>query len=507
MKTENGNRKRQKMKGHNCAKCVPGVFLVGVLLMMSAANLAAQTDIAAAARGNAQADSLVTVAFVSEVDSVHVCVNGVDTVRMPSRSMSVALKKGMHSFFFRKNGYNDLTMPMTITDSCTIPFRLVALNESAGDRAPLIALVRIISEPKGASIILNGLPAGITPKEFSIEAGEHMLVLQKECFYDDSIRFTALGGRKTDISRVLNPHFGAVEIISLPEPDADVYIDSVKIGTTPFLQRQFPSGNYVVRLSRPMSDDTIFAMIVQDLKITRHVVPMSVNYGELIVDAPWGAIYINDSLVSTEHYYSRLNPGTYRLRAERGWQSTPVNVPVVLGSQDIKKIQLDPLPRLGMLSVIISPFEASDADIYVNDERKGRAPFVIPMIIGDYNIRAQCSGFSEQNIKFVIKEKEKTNIQIKLEPLTEARQVAISSWSMRKWIGVGAAAAATAVGIYFYTKYSSNYRDYKSTIDSDNAAKFKDATQKNQKYFQISISLGSVAAAGSIFSCFMQMRQ
>jgi len=33
-------------------------------------------------------------------------------------------------------------------------------------------------------------------KEFSIEAGEHMLVLQKECFYDDSIRFTALGGGK-----------------------------------------------------------------------------------------------------------------------------------------------------------------------------------------------------------------------------------------------------------------------------------------------------------------------
>ena len=376
-----------------------------------------------------------------------------------------------------------------------------------GGKTPLFALVRIISEPKGATIILDSVKVCITPKEFSIEAGEHILVLQKERFYDDSIRFAAHGGRKKDISRVMNPHFGAVEIISLPEPDADVYIDSVKIGTTPFLQSQFPSGHYAVRLSRPMYGDTMFMITVQDLQVTRHVVPMSINYGELIVDAPWSAIYINDSLVSTEHYYSRLNPGTYRLRADRGWQYAPVTVPVVIGIQDLKEIRLDPLPRLGAVSVIVSPFEASDADIYVNDERKGRAPFVIPMIIGDYTIRARHSGFAEQNFKFAIKEKEKTNIQFNLESLTEARQVAISSWSLRKWIGAGSAVAASAAGIYFYAKYGSNYRDYKGTIDSDQAAKFRDATQKNQKYFQFSISLGSVAAAVSLFSWFMQLRQ
>jgi hypothetical protein len=368
-------------------------------------------------------------------------------------------------------------------------------------------VVRILSEPKGARIFLDTAMVGTTPQELTMEAGDHLLVLQKDWYYTDSLKFSAAKGKKKEISRILNPHFGKLEIISLPEPDADIYLDNTKIGTTPFLHEQYPSGTYQIRLVRTMYFDTTFTITVEDMKMVRCIIPMAVNYAELTVNAPWSKIFLNDSLVSNEQYYSRLHPGAYKVRTERGWQYTPALIQLNLAPKDQQEIQLEPIPKLGVVSVITGPFEASDAEIYMNDERKGRAPFVQSLLIGDYSIVARRTGFVSEFGKFVIRENEKTTVQLKLTSLADARQQAIARWSTWKWISAGVTALAVGTATYFYVIYSKNYKDYQSATDSDQAAASRSASLQNQKYFNITISIGGAAALTSVFSWFMQSRQ
>ncbi len=59
-----------------------------------------------------------------------------------------------------------------------------------------------------------------------------------------------LGSEQKVMSVVLHPRFGYLEIYSLPEQDAKVYIDSTLVGTTPFKSDRMPLRNYRIKVEK-----------------------------------------------------------------------------------------------------------------------------------------------------------------------------------------------------------------------------------------------------------------
>lgn len=59
-----------------------------------------------------------------------------------------------------------------------------------------------------------------------------------------------LGNEQKVMSVVLRPRFGYLEIFSLPEQNAKVYIDSIQVGVTPYKSDRMPLRNYLVRVEK-----------------------------------------------------------------------------------------------------------------------------------------------------------------------------------------------------------------------------------------------------------------
>jgi hypothetical protein len=470
-------------------------------------SISLQAQDTTAVTNSIHSDSLFKVMFLSIEDSIYTSADGIDTILAPTKIITHMVTRGEHVFYFAKPGFDELVLPLVIFESTTIPIHLESKYAANKSLLPSVTVLRVLSEPSGAQILLDGNNIGTTPKELPIEAGEHSLMLKKVLYYNDSLKFTAIEGKRKEICQVLSPNYGSIEILSLPEPGADVFINNVKVGTTPYSDPQFLSNTYQVRLTKRLYYDTTFSITIEDHQLTRRIVTLSDNYADLTVKAPWSTIFINDSLVGTEQFAAHVLPGTYKIRTERGWQYTPAEIRLVLAAKDQKEFLLEPMPRLGTLSVIAEPYEANNADIYLNGEQKGAAPFVQPMLIGDYSILARCPGFVPSSGSFVIKEKEKTSYKFHLVSLATARQQAIERWSTWKWIAAGVSVVALGSATYFYLTYKKDYNDYGSAKETDAALTSRQAAERNQKYFTLTVSIGSATTLASLFSWFMQAQQ
>ena len=110
-------------------------------------------------------------------------------------------------------------------------------------------------EPASANVYIddeqvpieNGLFSATMPK------GEHTYRVEAPMYQADA-GIVTLGDEQVIKSVTLKPKFGYMEIFSLPVQDADVYIDSVKVGTTPFRSDRMAIKEYNIRIEK----DTYF---------------------------------------------------------------------------------------------------------------------------------------------------------------------------------------------------------------------------------------------------------
>lgn len=106
-------------------------------------------------------------------------------------------------------------------------------------------------EPANANIYIddelvpveNGLFSATMPK------GEHTYRVEAPMYVSDAGVVT-LADEQVIKSVTLKPRFGYMEIFSLPEQDADVYIDSVLVGKTPYRSDRMAIKEYKVRIEK-----------------------------------------------------------------------------------------------------------------------------------------------------------------------------------------------------------------------------------------------------------------
>jgi len=430
------------------------------------------------------------VVIKSEPSGAEILINGQKYGTTPYQGEITA---GTHQLELRKPLYYPNISTFTVEESKTLELPITLKSR--------FGFVTIRSNVPNAKITIDGKQFGVAPLlKKELESIRHTVKVDAELYHPFSQELTITDGGQNEIMATLSPAFGTLEVNSTPDQGADVYIDGNIVGKTPFKSERAPSGKYIIKVSKWIYNSIEEEIIVEDGKTVTKNFSMMKNFGILTVNAPNSTIYLNNQRVAENSYNAPLQPARYTVRAERGEKYTPAEKEVFIKVDESELVKLEPEPRLGSLSVIVEPIEASKAEIYVNNEVKGKAPLVLPLLIGDYTVTAKQTNFLDAIGKISIKEREKVKLNLHMTTYEGSRQQKIGAWATWKWISIGSTVLATAAAVYFNSQANSNYNNYKNAGTTADADNYRSLTQKNNTIYKVSLSVSAVGIIGTIVS-------
>ena len=172
----------------------------------------------------------VAVVFHSEPPGAALKLNGRDLAATP------------HSTFLEPGVYEvELVRPYYLTETRTIEVRRGEKKQEVSIvLRPNFGEVQVDTKPSGARVTLDGVKSGRTPLRLSpVSPGPHRLVVEAERHYALEETFTIEAGEQLRFVDQINPMQGQLRILALTPSgamaeDAEVLLDGVRIGTTPF---------------------------------------------------------------------------------------------------------------------------------------------------------------------------------------------------------------------------------------------------------------------------------
>ncbi|HPE70265.1 MAG TPA: PEGA domain-containing protein, partial [Thermotogota bacterium] len=110
---------------------------------------------------------------------------------------------------------------------------------------PLVSAVTIVSDPSGASVLINGFVRGVTPLSLELESGTYEVALQMENFRPKFETIVLLPGENKTVSLVMESLLGYLHVT---EPEGiSIYVDGSFRGWAPNTIT-LPEGSYLVTL-------------------------------------------------------------------------------------------------------------------------------------------------------------------------------------------------------------------------------------------------------------------
>ena len=184
-------------------------------------------------------DTGVLVAFDSEPRGAVVLLDGKLLCQQTPCSKTVA--SGLHKVEMQKEQF---------------VAKLESLRLSASNRAvswklvPDFGWISVRSEPAGLGVTIDGKAAGTTPLDRKqVAAGPHQVLVTDVRYFDKGKQVQVERGEHEDVELALKPRQGGLVVKARDragnDMEADVYVDSVKAGATPFA-RQVIVGRHTV---------------------------------------------------------------------------------------------------------------------------------------------------------------------------------------------------------------------------------------------------------------------
>jgi len=183
--------------------------------------------------------------IISQPAGATVTLNGRIAGKTPYQA--TALQPARYEVVVRLEGYKNYTGIVQVRPGQNTPLRM--------ELEPLLVFgqISISSEPKGATIWLDGREAGTTPAEnITVEPGAHQIVLRKKGFKDYSAAVTVEANqeRRIDEARLM-PVLGNLQV--LVKPFGTIYLDGdlqIKDSNVRFT-RNLPVKSYELKVVHP----------------------------------------------------------------------------------------------------------------------------------------------------------------------------------------------------------------------------------------------------------------
>jgi hypothetical protein len=368
----------------------------------------------------------------------------------------------------------------------------------------LPSILQVNSEPKNAMVFIDGAYSGVTPFQEEIKPGNHRIVMKKELFYDDSVDMYIPEGTTKSKQFDLKANYGIADIRTTPEQGAEVFINDVFVGITPFVSQRMPSGRHSLRVVKRMYKTVTGQIVLWKGMTSTQTIALPVNFGTLHVRSPKSNIYINGELTGKDDYTTILEAGKYLIRAERSFQYSPVEQEANIVVNSSLTFELNPKPRYGSISVIVEPYGANDAEVIVNDEQKGKAPLVLQSLIGSYVIQVNKDKYLNVRQEISVRENENTKVKFELVTVEESRRNSINSWNRSKWISTAIGLLAAGTSVYFNYQANAQYHSYSSATTTERALFFREKTKTSNVYFSVSLAVFGTSAITSMYSWFKE---
>jgi len=156
----------------------------------------------------------------------------------------------------------------------------------------------------------------------------------------------------------------------------------------------------------------------------------------------------------------------------------------LLGKSDIR----------GKLIITVTPGEASDGDVYINDRLEGKAPLSITLLQGSYKLKVRKEGYFDNFREIRIIKKEETKVNMEMIPLIVKRE-SNRTWN---WVISGLAVLGSAASVYYYTETKSNYDNYQNNTICIECEELKNKTEESEKRYNISLSVNAATLITSL---------
>jgi hypothetical protein len=254
--------------------------------------------------------------------------------------------------------------------------------------------VRLDSEPQGARIYIDGKPsAAVTPAVIdSLEAGVHVIRLQKEMYYATKTVFVA-PEEYSDVALTLTLSRGALKVITEPT-GADIYIDFDYAGQSPNIFSEKAVGSYVVKIMKKGYVEFNQIITIRENETTILTASLRQMTRLTVTSEPVeSVVFLDDSLIGrTPLSASEISPGFHKLRLTRdGYVDYVRTLSFMPGKDTTLNIQMIAAAGLNVRT------EPQGAHIYVNGVFRGVSPVDISGLIpGNVEIKAKLEAYDDE---------------------------------------------------------------------------------------------------------------
>jgi len=343
---------------------------------------------------------------------------------MPGVLNVVLLPAGAHKVTLSAKGYEDLTEDelveanrvVTLERALLRPMRKKAKAASHGKG--YLDIVTSPADTEGADIFLDGeLRPEKTPVTLKgLPAGDHVLAIRKPLYREWRERVVVRDGQLKKIEARLKPNFGPVSIDSEPS-GADVYIDGVKVGVTPYKEARREAKAYKLKLTRSLYHDFEETMFVEAVKGLKSKVRLKPAFG--ILKADTGDVTGADVLIdgqprcktpctltelASRRYYVKVTKELYA-----PWEK---EVEIRDGQVQAFKVNLE--ARFGTLNVESKP---KGATVLLDGKPIGQTPLTRKLSIGSYRLEVNAGeGYKPHVESFVLGKNDVKSVDVELVP-------------------------------------------------------------------------------------------
>jgi hypothetical protein len=251
----------------------------------------------------------------------------------------------------------------------------------------------IETEPEGASVYIDNVQVGTTPLECDIPWGKYLIRFElfgySDFEKDLELSVEDIGWKKT-VTHTLEKKKASVKMLSTPS-EAEVYIDDVQVGTTPYEGHFYP-GKYRLLIQKDKyktiseelkiglndvyrENEKIFHLEKQEIQVALETVPeMAEVY---INDTFKGTTPLNLSLYWGEHNISFKKAGFFDLNNLYTLEKSGIL------TENLKKMLIT-------LTFISQP---TDATVFVDNESVGKTPMKMDLYSGVHTFSIKKEGF------------------------------------------------------------------------------------------------------------------
>jgi hypothetical protein len=343
----------------------------------------------------------------------------------PSRLANLELEVGQHRIRVLNAGYSSVDEKFILQPGRneTLRYNLVKLPDPVANAGGLF----ITSQPIGATLTLNGAPAGSTPyQNQALKPGRYAVAASKEGFENYSGVVTVQSGRITPLEITLKALVvaGRLNVKSVPE-GATILVDGRELGVTPLELNSVAAGSRRVELRKKGYKDYNTTVAVEAQQLRTIDAKLEALRGKLQVLAlPFGTIYIDGSAQvrdSNVRFMQELPVGSYELRVTHpsfgNYQKT---VNIRDGATADVVVDFNRQLEVRVVSFDETGTKPVWGEIYIDGQASGQTPRQLTLRLGQHTIEVRRDGYVsleaamtinveenwEQPLKFRLRKKE-----------------------------------------------------------------------------------------------------